>query len=569
LDTTAVPHEITAQSYISQLGRRGVEVVFANAGTDFAPIIEAISRTQGADKVPRFITVPHENVAMSMAYGYYRASGKIAAVMVHVSVGTANALCGLMNAARDNVPILLAAGRTPLTEHGHPASRNRPIHWGQECFDQGGMVREFVKWDYELRAGQPVRAVVDRALDIAMSEPKGPVYLTLPREVLADPAVVGDPGLERVCGASETEPAQGAIDSVAALVARAKFPVIITSSAGRTVEGFRALSDLAGSFALPVFQADAQDINISTEHEMHLGFDPPQAVLDQADLILLIDCTVPWIPKLGGPKSGTKVVHMSADPLRARYPFIGFSYDIAVAGNVAASMRRLATALGERADAKSIAARRERVGELRAAAQKRRADAAAAAAKKVPISNAYIAACLNDLKAKDAICISELGMPVAQLDLTEPGSLMGGTQAGGLGLALGAALGAKLAAPQREVIVAVGDGSYMFGNPVPYHFMQKAEGLATLTIIANNSSWHAVRTATLHVYPDGRAAAANQMPLTELTPSPAYEKTIETIGGFGCRVEHPDELKDALAKGLEAVRSGTPALINVITQARA
>src|SRR5262249_14346096 len=136
---------------------------------------------------PRCIVVPHENVAMAMAHGYYRASGKPAAVMVHVTVGTANAVCGLMNASRDNVPILLAAGRTPLTETENAASRNRSIHWGQEAFDQGGMVREFVKWDYELRSGQPVDAVVDRALDIAMTEPRGPVYLTLPREVLAGP----------------------------------------------------------------------------------------------------------------------------------------------------------------------------------------------------------------------------------------------------------------------------------------------------------------------------------------------------------------------------------------------
>ena len=131
------------------------------------------------------------------------------------------------------------------------------------------------------------------------------------------------------------------------------------------------------------------------------------------------------------------------------------------------------------------------------------------------------------------------------------------------------ALGAKLASPDKFVIGTYGDGSYMFGNPLPYHFMQKAENLATLTIIANNSSWHAVRSATLHLYPDGKAANANQMPLTELTPSPAYEKTIETIGGLGMRVENPDDLMEALKKGLEAVRSGRPALVNVITEARA
>src|SRR5437764_10179534 len=179
----ATPREMAADAYIARLGERGIEYVFANAGTDFAPIVESLARNAGNDgKAPRFLVVPHENVAMAMAHGYYRTCGKPAAVMVHVTVGTANAICGLMNAARDNVPVLLAAGRTPITETGHVASRNRSIHWGQESFDQGGMVREFVKWDYELRGGQPVDAVVDRRLDIAMSEPRRPVCLTLARE---------------------------------------------------------------------------------------------------------------------------------------------------------------------------------------------------------------------------------------------------------------------------------------------------------------------------------------------------------------------------------------------------
>src|SRR5258708_23033026 len=120
-------------------------------------------------------------------------AGKPAWVMVHVNVGPANAIGGVMNAARDNIPVFLAAGRTPLTETGSIASRQRSIHWGQEMFDQGGFVRELVKWDYELRTGQPVATIVDRALDIAMSEPRAPVYLTLPREVLAGPPVYPRP----------------------------------------------------------------------------------------------------------------------------------------------------------------------------------------------------------------------------------------------------------------------------------------------------------------------------------------------------------------------------------------
>ena len=155
---TDTASRITAEFFLTRLADRGVEYVLANAGTDFAPIIEALSRNPGTNrKYPRVITVPHENVAVSMAHGYYRVSGKPAVVMVHVTVGTANAICGIMNASRDNAPILLGAGRTPITETGHQASRNRSIHWGQEMFDQGGLAREFVKWDYELRAGQSGR----------------------------------------------------------------------------------------------------------------------------------------------------------------------------------------------------------------------------------------------------------------------------------------------------------------------------------------------------------------------------------------------------------------------------
>src|SRR6202790_1832779 len=112
--TQDASNDMSAEAYLGRLGERGIEYVFANAGTDFAPIVEALSRhTGGGKKFPRFITVPHENVAMAMAHGYYRTCGKPAAVMVHVTVGTGNTINGLMNATRDNIPLLLAAGRTP------------------------------------------------------------------------------------------------------------------------------------------------------------------------------------------------------------------------------------------------------------------------------------------------------------------------------------------------------------------------------------------------------------------------------------------------------------------------
>ncbi|MGH7393446.1 MAG: thiamine pyrophosphate-binding protein, partial [Candidatus Rokuibacteriota bacterium] len=179
--------ESTAEAYLELLAARRVEYFFGNAGTDFAPIIEAYARREAQGQVlPRPMTVPHEIPAVAMAHGYAMVTGRPQVVMVHVTVGTANALGGLINAARARAPILMTAGRTPITEGGLPGSRNRHIHWAQESFDQGAMVREYVKWDYELRLGAQVETVVDRALAIAQSTPAGPVYLTLPREVLSE-----------------------------------------------------------------------------------------------------------------------------------------------------------------------------------------------------------------------------------------------------------------------------------------------------------------------------------------------------------------------------------------------
>jgi acetolactate synthase-1/2/3 large subunit len=178
-----------ADAFLARLAARGVEFLFANGGTDFSPVAEARAKGLALGlRMPEPILVPHENLGVAMMHGYAMVSGRTPAMMVHVGMGTANALNGFINASRQNVPMLLCAGRSPLTEGpGLAAARNNYIHWAQEHFDQGAMLREFAKWDYELKDAGQVGAAVDRALAIAASEPQGPVYLTLPREILAAP----------------------------------------------------------------------------------------------------------------------------------------------------------------------------------------------------------------------------------------------------------------------------------------------------------------------------------------------------------------------------------------------
>src|SRR5438046_3210851 len=297
--------ETAADAWLGLLAARGVEYLFANGGTDFAPVVEAYAKGQKLGwKLPHVVIVPHENMGVAMAHGYTMITGRPQAMMVHVGVGTANSMNGLINASRQNVPILFTAGRTPLTESGAlPAARNNYIHWAQEHFDQGGMLREFMKWDYELRHPEQVETVLDRALAIAKSEPQGPVYVTLPREIPASQFPGKFCKTTTISPASPPAPDPDTLDEVAKLLGRAEDPLLITANGGRSVEAARAIQQLAETFAIPVIHYRPRYLALPTEHPLAAGWDP-QGLLPQSDLILVVDCDVPWLPSLGNPKPG-------------------------------------------------------------------------------------------------------------------------------------------------------------------------------------------------------------------------------------------------------------------------
>jgi acetolactate synthase-1/2/3 large subunit len=552
-----------AEGLLRALKRRGIDYVLANAGTDFAPVIEGLVRLGARrEAIPRFITVPHENLAMAMAHGYYQVAGKPAAVMVHVTVGTGNTVCALMNAARDNVPLLLMAGRTPLTQYGHIASRSAPIHWGQENFDQAGIVREYTKWDFELRAGQPVDHIVGRALDIALAEPRGPVYLMLPREVLADAergAATPLPPTE----VAMAQPSQRHIDTLAEWVAAAEFPLILTSNLGRDRQAVDVLAKLADRHAIPVAEPHASCVNLPASHAMRTGH-AGNELLGRADLIIVSECEVPWYPRYVTPRAGAKVVHLGVDPLWERYPIRSFPAHLAINGSSRSALALLDEALtAQRGDRAVADRRRKAVAEFKAAKAEAQAAATARARTEKPIRYSYVGACVHDALPKNGIVVTELGVGADHLALEEPGSLLAVSIGGGLGFGLGASLGAKLAEPERMVVSTIGDGSYMFGNPTPFHLVSRAANLPTLTIICNNGRWQAVESATRVVYPDGAAAHAEEMPLVELKPSPEFTKVAEASDAWTQRVDDPAQLPRAIDAALSAVAGGRQALLDV------
>lgn len=566
---TAATERTAAEAILTRLRQAGVTYLFANAGTDFASIVESMSGREAGTMVEP-VLVPHESVAVAMAHGYTMVTGEAQAVMVHVSVGTANALCALMNASRLEIPMLLMAGRTPVTEDRPAESGTRTVyvHWAQEMFDQASMLREMVKWDYELRAPDEVDKVVDRALNMVRAVPRGPAYLTLPREVLAAAAPLPANSRPRA-GLAAPHPDPEAIAEAASILLAAEKPLIITADTGREPAAMEHLARLTDRFALPVISNFPRYLNLPSDHPMLLDYMPGPYLAD-ADAILVLDSDVPWIPAKDGNPANAKVIHMGTDPLYSRYPIRGYPSDLAIAAESSRALPALEAAMekGYADHEAGIAARRGRIDKAREAVRARWRKAEAGMEAAAPIKPAWMARCISDILEADSILINEMGVPLPHASLKTPGSFFAASPISGLGWGMGAAVGAKLAAGDRMVVAAIGDGSYYFGNPAAAHYCARACDAPVLYVIFDNSAWGAVRRAVRDMYPDGRAVRSNDMPLTGLEPMLAFDKACEAAGGYGERVEDPAELPAALARAKHAVTvEKRQALLHVVVAA--
>src|SRR5947208_2836851 len=348
-----------------------------------------------------------------------------------------------------------------------------------------------------------------------------------------------------------------ALEHAAKLLGTAQHPLLITANCGRTLESARAIEHLAHALAVPVIHYRPRFLALSTEHPMQCGWDP-HALLKDADVVLVVDCDVPWIPKEGAPRADAKVIHIGPDPLFARYPLRGFRTDIALTGAIAPTLEALWRSAQKQAPStRAIEERRKAVTALSIETRNK----ARSGMEPMPktITGKWLSACMNKLLDDRTILVNEY--PTV---LEEPGRYFGNASAGGLGWGLGAALGAKLATPDKTVICALGDGAYMFGNPTAGHYVSEAMHLPVLFIIANNARWAAVHRSTLATYPKGHAAAMKAPPFATLEPSPRFEHVIQASGGHGERVEKPADLMPALQRALKVVKEEKrQALVNV------
>ncbi len=554
---------IAGEAFLRALADHGVDYLFANPGTDFPPVVEAFCRAKQSNaKVPTPLVIPHENLAVAMAHGSYAMTGRPAAVMLHVNVGTANAINNLINMNRDNIPVILAAGRTPITEKGTFGGRNRYIHWGQEMFDQAGMLREVVKWDYELRMPEQAADVVSRAYEQTMTSPRGPVYLSLPREPLAAPLnePLGPVKPRAVPAMPHPDPAL--IATLAEWIAASEKPLLITTASG--AQAMAPLGRIAEKYALPVVTQRQRVVCLPSSHPMHMGYDP-QGLLQEADLIVVMDADVPWIPNEQSPRPDCRFATIGEDPTFRRYPMRSFPSDLAITSNTARALEALEQALAKHSIPEArITARRTRAADFN---RKRKEALAKASATPTgdKINFAYLSRLVGETIGEDAVLFNEYSLIQEQIAREKPDTFYGLSAAGGLGWGFGAALGAKLAAPEKLVVATLGDGAYMFSNPMVAHWVADVHKLPILTIVFNNSLYGAVRGATMSMFKDGVAGQDGGRFMADLSPSPAFEATVKAQGGHGERVENASELPAALIRARDVVvKEKRQALLNVI-----
>jgi acetolactate synthase-1/2/3 large subunit len=543
----------------------GVTHVFLNSGTDYPPIIESWAKYEAmGQKKPEIIISPHEYAALSAAQGFAQLTGRAQAVFVHVDVGTQNLGGALHNASRCRVPVYLFAGVSPYTLEGEcRGGRNAPIQYLQNVADQAGIVRGYTKTAGELRSGKNVRQMVSRALQIAQSDPKGPVYTVASREVLEEESCRAETDFDKWTPAAPAGLDDESIELLTNALLGAEKPLVVTSYLGRNAKSVAELVRFCETLAVPVVEFQQSCMNFPGTHELHMGFDSHSQIGD-ADVILAIDSDTPWIPAQAVPGKGCRVFYLDIDPLKENIPVWYIPSERFMKADSYTALRQLNKRLETISiDRAKLEARRKKIACLHD--EMRGSWAKELTGEK--LTPAFVAGAVRGVIDDDTVVLNEAITSAPAIDRhlprTKPGTLFysGGSSLGWHG---GAAVGMKLAAPEKDIVALVGDGTYVFSCPTAVYWMARRYNAPFMTVIFNNQGWNAPRMITRGEHPDGYAARGQTF-WTSFEPPSRLDLVAEAAGGaFARTVSDPNALREALLAGREAVRSGIPAVINVL-----
>lgn len=586
---------------------------FVNLGSDHPSILEAIVKGQNEKKgaFPRIITCPNEMVALSMADGFARLTNKAQAVIIHVDVGTQGLGAAVHNASSGRAPVLIFAGLSPYTINGeYRGSRTEYIHWMQDVPDQKAIVAQYCRYTGEIKRGKNVKELVNRALSFAMSEPKGPVYLYGAREAMEEDI---DP--YQINQAHWTPAELGGLSArqlgeVSEALVGANEPLVVTGYSGRNSAAMKALVSLADTVkGLRVLDTGGSDMCFPADHPAWLGmrFGVEESI-KTADVILVLDCDVPWIPTQCRPSPDAKIFHIDVDTLKqqmpvfyinaiARYRVDAETAVTQITGHINASMK----------DKISSQRFTDRATALQASYQSRLEKIS----QQVVVSEdgnygcPYLIRQVRDACPPDTIwaieAVTNTPFVADQIQATLPNSWIncGG---GGLGWSGGGALGIKLATDFENggtnkgkfVCQIVGDGTYLFSVPGSVYWIAQRYNIPVLTIVLNNQGkllspvhtityvrqanndpfplfflpqgWNAPRKSMLLVHPDGEGSKVDNIALNiSFAPTPDYSGIAKAASGhkaWAGIAGNAEELKRLLPEAVAAVKSGVCAVLD-------
>jgi acetolactate synthase-1/2/3 large subunit len=556
-----------AQAILEILERQGTEFIFCSPIAVWAPLWEALAeRHEAGVDTPRYVNCRHELLAVGLASGFYKATGRPQVVLLATGLGVLNGSMGLRTAMHERTPMTVLSPDTQT--YGAVPDLDPGPEWPSLLVDLAGPARDgeiVVKWAKAVKTAADLEPDLRRALYFADQVPRGPTLLEIPFDVLMQPvALARQPRLEpHALMAPAT-----VLRQTAELLARSENPVIVTEHAGRTDAEVATLVALAEHLGAPVFEFwNPAYHNFPRNHPLH-GEGPVEAVLPRADCIVVAGCNAPWHPPQAAIRGDATVIVFEEDPLRPRAPYWGYRTDRCVAGDVAPNLDALLGQLRECHSAPRIdrAERwRSHNERLRSAAPSTAVNAASSHA----VPAAALFRTLHGALPESAIIVDEI---VAQLPdmlrwlfAVKPFKHYRGW-AGALGTGLPTAFGVKLARPGDIVVSLIGDGAFHY-NPVPACFgLAQQYRLPLLTIVMNNRGYVSQAWNLEKYFPQGAALRTHNLYGKPIEPTPDYAALVAAYDGYGERVTAVGELDAAVGRALDAVNRGRLALLDVYVE---
>ena len=559
-----------AELFLRTLQDRGVRYLFMNPGTDTYPVQEAYAKLRAAgEDLPELLMCPFESLTSSAAQGFFLATGKAQAAFVHVDVGTANAAGSLNDAKANRTPVVLCAGRSPVTVEPVPGGRSKFINWLQDQPDQAMLVRNYIKNEQIVYRAAAVPRSVQRSFQVAESDPPGPTYLSFPREALVEQTDLEiDVPADRYPPARAGSPNAEDIEQLADWVLAAQRPVVITGYLGRDTEAVAALVALSELAGVGVVEYRGR-VNFPLTHPHHLGFQPGAAT-DTADLIIVIEHDVPYVPLQDDPNADTRLVHIGHDPFFETIQTWGFPSDLGIRADGRRTLEALNAAIEQRLDTSTTSLIQERSTQLAEEHDEWSSAAWAPLDEPTgePLSPNLVGQILSEILPDNIVVFEEAvtsGNPIAlQMKDLGPGRLFrnGGSY---LGWGIGAAAGYGLSRSDDIPVALCGDGSFIFSVPTAVLWFLRTHQIPVLVIVTNNTVYNSVRLAGRDGYPGG-AQVEHGYVADDFGQTPRHDDLARACGVDGFRASDAEEFRQALKEAMKVVHSGKPAVVTVDTK---